>query len=175
MKIRQGKNKLLIPLTIITVIIWGIIVYNIVGYYNSFDDNSSEVIESPDDLEERGSQTQFQNKFYAEDYIELERDPFVFGKKKRNDASQLSNSVSIKTKKEKVSQESKQTPSVNYSISGTLINNDSRLAILEDMTNKKTIFMREGDNYLGIVIKEIGRAKVVITENGVEKEISIKN
>lgn len=175
MKIKQGKNKLLIPLTIITIVIWGIIIYNIVGYYNSFDDNSSEVIGSPDDLEVMDAQTQLYNKFQVGDYIELERDPFVFGKKKRNDASQQSNSVSIKTKKEKASQESKPNSSINYTITGTLINNVSRLAILEDLTNKKTIFMREGEGYLSIVIKEIFPAKVVIIENGSEKEISIKN
>ena len=173
MKIKQGKNKLLIPLIVVTIVIWGIIIYNIVGYYNSSGDNFPEIMVPTDDLDETDFQKQISYGTTDVEYIQLVRDPFVFGKK--HDAMRQINTTPVKTKKEKVISVASVTPAINYTISGTLINDASKLAILEDMTNRKTVFMREGESYLSIVIKEINRAKVVITENGVEKEISIKN
>jgi len=173
MEIRQGKNKLLIPLTVVTIVIWGIIIYNIAEYYNSIDDSTSRIIESTDDLDETDFQKQISYSTPDVEYIQLVRDPFVFGKK--HNAVQQINNTPVTTKKEKVISVATVTPAINYTISGTLINDASKLAILEDMTNRKTVFMREGDSYLSIVIKEINRAKVVVLEKDVEKEISIKN
>jgi len=80
MRIRAGKNKLLIPLTIVTIIIWGVIIYNVIEYFNSLDENLTEVIEVPDDLEQMDFQGAAYSGLQNTDFINIDRDPFEFVK-----------------------------------------------------------------------------------------------
>lgn len=60
---------------------------------------------------------------------------------------------------------------LSYLIKGVIINNNSKLAIMQDITNNKIVFLRKGDRYQGIKIKEISATNVTLLENNELKEI----
>ena len=177
MKIKQAKNRLLIPLSIITAVIWGIIIYNIVDYYNSLGTDKTDVIDSPVASNQLYLEKPTDNKLLNTDYIKLDRDPFVLGARKRNTVAVRTNKESSKPKSQnnkKIKSTTAPVP-LNYLIKGVVINDTSKLVIFQDMTNKKTLFMRERETYLGIIIKEINATKILLNESGSEKEINVKN
>lgn len=177
MKKRAGKNKLLIPLTIVTLIIWGAIIYNIIEYYSSNDNEAIEVIEAPEILEQTNIASSSINDLQSVEYLEIERDPFKFmkGNNARSN-KQIEPTVNPNHKKPLIPpiNNTNSTSTLKYSINGVLINNENKLVVFEDLTNDKVVFLRENENYLQITIKEIGESKVSLLENGNTKEIDIK-
>jgi hypothetical protein len=45
--------------------------------------------------------------------------------------------------------------------------------VLEDVTNSKTLFLREGDSYLHLYIKNIETEKVSLIDDKIPKEIVV--
>ena len=50
---------------------------------------------------------------------------------------------------------------------------EGKLVIFEDITNNKTLFLKEGEVYNNITIKEIGKKSVGLIEENEVKEIMI--
>ena len=122
MGIKQAKNKLLIPLSIITTIIWGIIIYNIVDYYNSLGANNEETVDSPVVSNQLYLEKPNDNKMLNTDYIKLDRDPFVLGTKKHSVAVRTSKeSIKLKSQDNKIMQITNAPAPLNYLIKGVVI------------------------------------------------------
>lgn len=152
------KNKLAIPLLVATVIIWGMIILKIVEYFNSANDETMEVI-----VEDTFNFVPHKNKETISPNVEftkLKRDPFLIPSKElpKQDIAKPSAIETI-------------VPLMNYKITGVVINDKSRLVILEDITNHTTEFLHEGEIYKEIKILKITSTKVLIKEEGSKKEI----
>jgi len=162
MKIITRKNKLTLPLILVTILIWGFIIYNIVEYFNPTDDNPIEV--APDAYSSPSPKKQTIKSMYEEkiEYVKLDRDPFLFSK--------------VEPPKQKIVKPVKAVPKtspLNYRISGIIINNKSKLVIFEDNTNNNTLFLHEGETYKDIKIKRIFDSKVELIEMGKLQVVTI--
>jgi len=162
------KKKLYWFLVLVTITIWGIIILKIVQFFANKDEY---VIETPDNL--------FYNKEVNSEnlsigtlinYIELERDPFTFSRTFKNESDRPINSPNVESPLRNNDIHNK----IEYRINGVIINPESKLVIFEDVTNNKTLFLKEGDVYYNIVIKEIGKRKIVINEGNQLKEVFVQ-
>jgi hypothetical protein len=150
------------PLTIASVIIWGIILYNIIAYFTLPSDpvvhkTGENTLVTADEV--KVNQT---DELKILEYEKLPRDPFLFAKTKNQRVAKK-----IRRKKKPDS------PPIKYRINGIVLNNNSRLVVFEDLTNKKTLFLREGEAYSDIQIKKISETNIILTERGEKKEILI--
>ena len=55
-----------------------------------------------------------------------------------------------------------------------MIIKNEKLAILQDLTNNKTLFLKEGEHYKSLLVKSIDVEKVTYLENKEEKVIKLK-
>lgn len=159
------------------LLVWGIIGYQILGCLSGSED---EIIEVSDDSSFNDILSSRKNTLSDSvkiKYISLERDPFRFKKKIRNNDSVktpqriMRPPVVVKPLRDKYEQ---QKPKLNYRINGAVINSSRRLVIFEDLSNNKTMFLKEGEAYNEIIIKEIGKTKVIVVEENEPKEILIQ-
>ena len=167
MRIREGKNsKILVPLMIASVVIWGIIIYNIITYFTSATDTSLVVEDEVVPVKVDKMNVDESNKLDTMKYEELPRDPFLFEKIV----------VKPKTAKKNIKprEEKEKSPQIEYQINGIVMNGSSKLAVFKDLTNDKTLFLREGETYSDILIKEISDNKVILVDRKEEKEIIIQ-
>lgn len=165
MKLKQKNNKLVLTLVAGTTIIWSFVTYEIIDYFNSFDKSNTEIIaeEGPVNFKQLSKETK--TRIDTIIYVDLERDPFVFKKKIRK----TNNTFPVKKNKKPL-----RTKKIKYAINGVIINNKKKLVIFEDLTNNKTFFLREGEEYNEIIIKEIGKTKIVVVDVGKTVEITLK-
>lgn len=157
----SGKNKFAVPLLLIVLIVWGVIIYEIINEFNI----DESVIKLPEDNYLSRDSLVYNKKKVIEldtiQYVKFRRDPFVFLK-------------SIKRKNKKpVKQLTQVQTNLEFKVGGVLINAKRRIVILEDLTNSKTIFMREGDSYKNLIIKKIEKGGIVLLINGITEKISI--
>lgn len=156
-----GRNKFAIPLLLIVLIVWGVIIYEIII---EFHPGESVLILPEENYLSRYNLESNKKKAIEFDtikYVKFRRDPFVFVK-------------SIKRGGEKPIKQLTQVQTIlEFKVGGVLINAKRRIVILEDLTNSKTLFMREGDSYKNLIIKKIEKGGIVLLNNGKTEEIRI--
>ena len=164
MKKNKSNKKVLALLTIAVIIIWGAIGYRSVIYFFS-DDNSANEIQLENDLVKSDlDNINFNLSETSVEYKKLARDPFLYTMPKNKPAKKsLVQKAAAKTK----------IDTIDYRINGVIINDRSKMVILEDITNNSTLFLREGEKYKYIVIKKILNNSVLVLENKKRKEVLI--
>jgi hypothetical protein len=173
----MNKNITIIPLLIVTFAVWGVIIYKVIAHFKSGDDASPEVITNVASIADPKVRNADNAGFIESEYVSLDRDPFVLKRITKvngnTEQNRLINHDVVQNLPQKQKIELPQNK-IEYTINGVIINNESKLVILEDLTNKKILFMRKGDEYKDIVIKTIDLNKIILTEKGITKEIEIK-
>ena len=159
---KQNKNKLLIPLAGVVLIIWGMIIINIIDILGKDEPNESDDFEFY--TENEMSYSNASNSSIEIKPETLDRDPFCFPQTKPKNSSKK-NSTKVK----------KEIPSISYNVNGVIINGNKKLVILEDVTNDKTVFLREGDTYENIKIKRIYSDRLLIIDKGKNKELYLSS
>jgi hypothetical protein len=175
---KKKKNITIIPLLIITFVVWGVIIYKVIAHFKSGDDASPEVITNVASIADPVVRNTDNAGFIESEYVSLDRDPFVLKRITKvngnTEQNRLINHDVVQNLPQKQKIDLSQINKIEYAINGVIINNESKLVILEDLTNKKILFMRKGDEYNDIIIKLIDLNKVTLTEKGITKEIEIK-
>jgi type II secretory pathway component PulC len=161
------KKKINIPLIIIVIVIYGLVTLKVIDYFISNDNDSNVNADNNDDITlvstKKQSKLNSDNKF---DFKELQNDPFTFTKiKKVRD--------SVRVHKKIVKKPPVFAPTLQFKIDGIIINNDRKMITLVDLSNNKTVFLREGETYSSIKIKSISKDKVEVVENGVTRGIEV--
>lgn len=143
------KKKINIPLIIITLGIWGFILYSVVqAVWFNIDETKIET--------EPVFSYNKNNKQY-EDIVDFEieklnNDPF--------------NSTRIETKEEIFSEVNEQIeprfiyPPINFSVSGVVINGKSKKIVFNDNTHSNIVFLEEGDIYQNLKVIKILKNQV---------------
>lgn len=156
-----GRNKFAIPLLLIVLIVWGVIIYEIII---EFHPGESVLILPEENYLSRYNLESNKKKAIEFDtikYVKFRRDPFVFVKSiKRGEKKPIKQLTQVQT-------------ILEFKVGGVLINAKRRIVILEDLTNSKTLFMREGDSYKNLIIKKIEKGGIVLLNNGKTEEIRI--
>lgn len=148
------KKKINIPLIVVTIIIWGIIVYTIaeVIWFNIDEEN----IENQEpDLEYEKKMGTFSDPIFLFEYID--RDPFVSVQKKKIEVKQ--NVAPTVTKEIKVEE-----PLIKYSVGGVVINGENKKIVFNDETNSNVVFLQEGDAYQGLRVLKVTKYEVVFLQ-----------
>jgi hypothetical protein len=169
MKLKQKSSKFILVLIVVTTIIWGVVIYKLVDYFNFNNDEDNEVITEVEPVNPKRINKDFKNELDIIKFIELERDPFTFGSKQT-----VTNLERTTPPPQQHLPPTVNEPKINYAINGVIINGESKLVIFEDLTNSKTLFLKEGEVYNDITIKEIGKKKVSIVEFDGIKDISLQ-
>lgn len=163
---RKKKNKYFIPLIAAVMIIWGVIGHKVFSYYFS---NTKEQTEDYEIEPSEFSRLLEKKKFAgvtAIEYEKLNRNPFSF-------------SYARPRSKPKKTEAVKAVPAppiqkLNFSLNGVVVNPNSKMIILEDKTNNKTLFLHEGEKYEYIKIKTITASKITYWDNKELKEYLIR-
>lgn len=156
--------------------VWGIILLQIFAYFSEDPDNTNVI--------ENNHSTHFDtkdDKYYSVpdnisiDYIKLGRDPFSFGKNvdEHIGATVVPNNRKYRVK-DKILDNNATHNNINYKINGVIINSENKIVVFEDLTNNKTRFLKEGDTYINIVINEISKKSVSLTEGGNTSTIAVQ-
>ena len=180
MKINK-KVGINILLVIGTFTIWGFIISRIVEYYSPSQENKPEIINTNEIPVITGNKNE-STEWSGHSWTQIERDPFQkngFISKKVVSAANISAAnmnkgkernaqsiIPIKTKEEKAN---------SLLLSGIIMNNGSKLAIIVDNATNKTLFLHSGEMYNGILIKEIRDNSVIINEDAITKELFIRH
>jgi hypothetical protein len=160
-----GKKKNIIILIVVVIIIWGIVLSNVISYVHSTHENYDENIQSNNDsVSKSGRQPAH---FEETEFITLKRDPF--GLPRLHTLSKLKPNPKI------VHEKNEKSPPVqiDYKIAGTIVNDTEKLLVLEDITNKTTVFLKEGELYKGIKIDSILTESITLTQGSATKKIHI--
>ena len=145
------KKKINIPLIIVTIIIWGIIVYSIsqTVWFNASEEKGEVMMDNDSfDLKKNISPPQ---PFVFE---LLEKDPFDLAYKKSVvEVKKIRIPIKLEAKRE--------IPLIRFSVGGIVINGDRNKIVLNDETNSNVVFLKEGDLYQGLKV-------IKVTKNHVE-------
>ncbi len=161
------QNKIKIILIIAVLIIWGVISYRMVIYFNGDDENNIETIELNDTASMHNANPKSLDDTSLVAYVKLDRDPFKYFKEKPKYVSpkpKVNRFIPIIVEKPQ---------EMNFRISGVIINDSSKVIIFEDVDKSKTVFLREGESYNSITIKNITKTKVEIEENKIARVIEL--
>ena len=148
-------------------IIWGLVIYKVMDYFNFSDADETKNVLVDDPVNQVLSSNIRKNNIDTLNYIELDRNPFIFAARQKITVTKQKN----KPPKKQIPPVKKQK--INYAINGVIINEKHKLVIFEDLTNNKTLFLKEGEVYNEITIKEIGKKNVSIVEAEIIKEFSL--
>lgn len=172
MKIKGKNNKAVIFLLLVTFLVWGTILYNVIKYYKSRGDG--EVTETKAFFDEAGSKSSgnmSQVDVYDDGmkYQSLDYDPFRM-------EQAIPSESSFRVKKSAFLEEKiiPAKPRLNYRISGVIINRGNKLVVFEDISEGKTVFLREGEIYKDVIIESVLMDKVTLTDDGLTKEIMLQ-
>lgn len=161
MKVFKGRKIFNYLLILIVINVWGVIIFNIINYFKSDNDTDITInAQKPIIKASYGKYHEVNLDTIA--YIHLGKSPFVF--------RQTIVKPVILTKPKLLTS----VPQMRFNISGVIINNVSRLVILQDLSNNQTVFLSEGDKYKDITIKKIDVERVLISVNRKDKEIVLK-
>lgn len=143
------KKKINLPLILITIVIWGIIIYSIaeVAIFKVDDENREDF-----STEQIGGEDKNEIKESFE-YDYLQNDPFTLTHRKeviRTTPNHLAD------KKELV----KEQPIINFTIGGVVINGDKKNIVFNDQTNSNVVFLKEGDSYQGLKVVKVTKNQV---------------
>ena len=164
MKSFLKKNKFTYILTAAVALLWGIIIFNIVGYINSGDENVTAVHINKIKFTSKSSDIKFKPvDIDTLSFTSLNKNPFMFEKRIVRAPKTFTPRITPPP-----------MPTINFKISGVIINKDKKLVVFNDLTNNITVFLSEGNTYKDILIKSIGVEKVTYLENKQEKIIKLK-
>ena len=163
MKSMGKKSKSIYVLLISVVIIWGIVIYKVSDFLLSARFDNMEIKEVKDLSIDVTNHMPLSNSGHKGTYMKIKRDPFIF-----------SNQGVPKKKIVSVINNKSYTEQISYKPKGVIINNFSKLVILEDMSNDTTLFLRVGEQYEGIKILKISADYVRVLEGGKEKDFIIQ-
>ena len=137
MKKFKLNTKLTLPLILIVLSIWAIVIYNVINYFNSSDKEDTAAAPIAGSVP-AGVKT---SKYRTADidtlsYTALGKSPFALGTRieEKPPAPKPVNQSKLKTPPP--------APKLDYKIMGIIISGGSKLAVLEDVTTSKTIFLR---------------------------------
>ena len=160
---REVKNKTVkIFLFVSVVIVWGLISFKIINYFLQNDSVELE-IEVAETSRLHDKIESYNTKITEHDYKKLERDPFTL---------QLRKQKIVKPKTE-IKPPVKQA-AFNYKIDGLMINGDKKVILLNDISENKTVYLKEGDKYKTLTINEITSNLVSLKENSLLKKLNLK-
>ena len=161
------KKKINIPLIIIVIVIYGLVAVKAIDYFKSNgDDSNQDSITNEDVSMASNSNHSKQGLDDSFKFKDLLNDPFTFTKmKKANDTAKVHKKI--------VSKPPVFVPSLQFQIEGVIINNDRKMITFVDLSNNKTVFLREGEKYSTIKIKSISKDKVEVVENGITRDIEV--
>lgn len=161
---KKGNKRNIAILIIIVTVIWGVVLINIISFVR-FNTKSEKVTFKNNDRDSVKVINHSQ-KLEETKYTYLQRNPFELPIRKVHHHK-------INHTKTLIKKPVSQIIHLNYKISGTIVNDTDRMLVLEDFTNKKTVFLKEGDVYEGIKIDSILTEHVTLTENHVKRKIQI--
>lgn len=164
MKIAHSKNNYKVYfLLLVVIIVWGSIIYRTIGYFTN--DNSTAISQTfTYDLPTKiAPNTKASKKETKLDYLELKRDPFSLVVRKNNST--------LKRKERTIKNNNTDLPKIKYQIKGIIISGKQRLVIFEDITENNILFLRKGQTYKGITIRNIETTAVTLLIN--KKKIRI--
>jgi hypothetical protein len=143
------KKKINIPLILVTIIIWGIIVYSIAAavWFNVEDEQKKETsLDYNFDKKETSENSSFEFEY-------IEKDPFGSTLRKMVvESTTNQNPVKIEIKKEE--------SVINFSVGGVVINGESKKIVFNDETNSNVVFLTEGDLYQGLKVLRVTKNQV---------------
>ncbi len=135
--------------------LWQFIIFNIVGYINSGDESTINIHINKIKFSVKSSNIKFKRvDINTLAFTRLNKNPFVFEKR-----------IVKVSKITKPKFTLPPPPAINFNISGIIINNNKKLVVFNDLTNKRTVFLSEGDKYKDIIIRSIDVEKVTYLEN----------
>lgn len=143
------KKKINLPLILITIVIWGIIIYSIaeVAIFKVDDENREDF-----STEQIGGEDKNEIKESFE-YDYLQNDPFTLTHRKEVIITAPNH---LADKKELV----KEQPIINFTIGGVVINGDKKNIVFNDQTNSNVVFLKEGDSYQGLKVVKVTKNQV---------------
>lgn len=171
--IRKKKNKFVWILLISVILIWGLVISHVISFFTGTgEDNSNEISVVQNEVDKIFSNKKVDSKNENITYLKLNRDPFSFTRKLNNNFSPTKKvkrpPILIKQLRNNIHQNR-----TEFRINGIIINPEGKLVIFEDLTNNKILFLKEGEVYNDITIKEIDKQKVILLQESEQKEISL--
>ncbi len=143
------NKKINIPLTLITIFIWGFILYNFTEalWLNAEPEEVKieDGIISQNVEKKNESDDEFQFHY-------LEKDPF---NSKVNKTFEINSDI-VPTKPPEVKRENR----INFTVTGIVINGDNKNIVLNDETNSNVVFLKEGQSYQGFKIVKVTKQEV---------------
>lgn len=177
MKYKIPNNFLVNFLLIIgTIVIWSLIIYHVYNYFTSSYESLSENIDMNDNI---AFSTSNSNKIADANlkWNYLDRDPFQVHQETINDNLHDKKLLSLSKDFPKNQNQSKTVASheikTEFILTGIILNDKSRLAVLLEPSSNKSFFLHQGESYGGKLIKEIRVNSIIIIENSTSKEIFI--
>lgn len=143
------NKKINIPLTLITICIWGFILYSLAEALWMSDELNEVKIVDENISQKVEKKTNGDSEF---EYYYLEKDPF---NSKVNKTIEI-NSNYIPNKPPVVKQESR----IKFMVTGIVINGDNKNIVLNDETNSNVVFLKEGESYQGLKIIRVSKQEV---------------
>lgn len=152
------KNKKFVNIILIAAIlgIWGVIVSHIIDYYFSGSQEiqiESNIEDEPEDMENIPTLNTNSNITYQN----LNRDPF---------APLSAIVMDREEKKNQNEEENNFLKPFTYELQGIMIDGNSRIAVITDLSDNTTHFLTEGDIHNALKIIKISQAQVDITFDG---------
>ncbi len=161
------KKKINIPLMVLTFIIWGIIVYSIAeAVWFGKENRGQEMTELVHGFEENHTATSPQE--FEFEY--LDNDPFSLSVKEKLKRNIESIPVSEPVQPKQVIEEE----TIQFAVSGVVINSDSKNIMMKDITNNEIVFLKEGDEYRGIKVVKVQKDQVEFIKINSGKQITSK-
>ncbi len=151
------KNRAAIVLLVAVLTIWGFILNHIIEYLTSSGESTIEKIEQ---MEISGNDSAPSNNYLQKSISKLKpikRDPFILHKVK---------TASKKTTTDK--------PPLKFNITGIIVNNNSKIVILEDLTDNSSHLLKRGEQYKTVKILDIKISEVKVRADGEVKVIDVK-
>lgn len=152
------KKKINLPLVFLTIVIWSFILYTIAEtlLFNSETQPEDSSVQNSDYI--RNYKITDNDPFR---YEQLEKDPFSLQKKAKNKPVTTS---FVKKSPEVIEQTVNDESIIQFNVSGVIINTNNKNVIFKDITNNEVIFLKEGDEYKGLIISKINKEKVEIVD-----------
>jgi hypothetical protein len=144
------KKKINIPLILVTIVIWGFIIYSVAEavWFNAEDDRIKDNA-FENNLEKRNESTQ--NSIFEFEYID--KNPFA--------STHIEKKVNISTITQSTVKEfEREEPIIQFSVGGVVINGDSKKIVFNDNTHSNVVFLEEGDLYQGLKVIKVTKNQV---------------
>ncbi len=148
----RKKSKYFIPLLTATIVIWGVVIFNIVEYMLTEAEPGIEIIEDNNLPLESIIHESREHDDVQPVIGSLQRDPFII---RRKTSQQKPEPPKLRFVQDML----RESP-IEFKINGVIISGSSKIAILEDITNGNTQFLKIGDEYKGIKILDISEQVV---------------